>query len=424
VNTASGAPALRWGSATDVGRVRRVNEDGVLTRSPLFAVADGMGGHAAGEVASSVALTTLAAHLEAHLDTAPTLDADTVVAAVRAANAAVFDRAAERPDLRGMGTTLCAVVLTGAADRLVIVNVGDSRVYVVQDGALTQITRDHSYVEELVAAGALTREEARTHPHRNIVTRALGIEPSVQVDAWEVALTPGDRYLLCSDGLFGEVDDHVIAQVLAGVADPQEAAERLVRMANEHGGRDNITAAVVDVLVPGPALPVAATVNDIADTAAPLPDRAGPAAPAPTGPGRRRPRLRVSSVLFVLAVLAVLGIAVGAVQHQGRQGYFVTFGDTGRIEVFKGRPGGLLWVEPTPAGAFVLTRAELTPAWQARIAAGITFTGRNAVDEWYEALSRNPDVLATPPTTTAATTTTTTTTPATTASTTTTTIGP
>jgi hypothetical protein len=132
----------------------------------------------------------------------------------------------------------------------------------------------------------------------------------------------------------------------------------------------------------------------------------------------------VSSVLFVLAVLAVLGIAVGAVQHQGRQGYFVTFGDTGRIEVFKGRPGGLLWVEPTPAGAFVLTRAELTPAWQARIAAGITFTGRNAVDEWYEALSRNPDVLATPPTTTAATTTTTTTTPATTASTTTTTIGP
>jgi serine/threonine protein phosphatase PrpC len=423
VDTASGAPALRWGSATDVGRVRRVNEDGVLTRSPLFAVADGMGGHAAGEVASSVALTTLAAHL----DGTPALDADTVVAAVRAANAAVFDRAAERPDLRGMGTTLCAVVLTGAADRLVIVNVGDSRVYVVQDGALTQITRDHSYVEELVAAGALTRDEARTHPHRNIVTRALGIEPSVQVDAWEVALTPGDRYLLCSDGLFGEVDDHVIAQVLAGVADPQEAAERLVRMANEHGGRDNITAAVVDVLVPGPALAVTAAAADTtaaADTAT-APDRTGPADPASTRPGRRRPRLRVSSVLFVLAVLAVLGIAVGAVQHQGRQGYFVSFGDTGRIEVFKGRPGGLLWVEPSPAGAFVLTRAELTTAWQARIAAGITFTGRDAVDKWYEALSRNPGALASPPTTATTTTTTTiTTAPATTASTTTTTIGP
>jgi protein phosphatase len=394
---------LRWAAATDVGRVRRVNEDAVLAASPLFVVADGMGGHAAGEVASSLALDTLRETLGGKAQ--PSLDV--VVTAVRAANLAVFNKAAEQANLRGMGTTLCGLVLAGDGDRLVIVNVGDSRAYVLQDGALVQITRDHSYVEELVAAGELTRDEARTHPHRNIVTRALGIEPTVDVDAWQVALTPGDRYLLCSDGLFGEVDEDVLAQVLTNVTDPQEAADRLVRLANEQGGRDNISAVVVDVLAPGPALePPAAT----AHAPAPVEPAAAPPPSTPSTPSAtaRRRRVRVSSVLFALAVLAVIGVAIGAVQHYGGEGYYVAFGSDGRLEVYKGRQGGLLWVSPTRAGALPLSRDKLTPAWQARIADGITFTSRDAVDKWFGALSRNPTALAATASTTTTTTTTTT----------------
>jgi hypothetical protein len=157
-----------------------------------------------------------------------------------------------------MGTTLTAVAVMAAPDittRLVVVNVGDSRTYVRRSGRLRRVTVDHSYVQELVSTGHITEMEARNHPRRNIVTRALGIEPSVKVDTWVLPLVRGDRYVLCSDGLVDEVDDDEINSVLATVADPQEAAEALVLLANHHGGRDNTTVVVVDVLEgdePGP----------------------------------------------------------------------------------------------------------------------------------------------------------------------------
>ncbi len=240
--------AVRWGAATDVGRHRPVNQDSVLAERPLWVVADGMGGHAAGEVASQLALLTLREAARP----APGHPASTtqVAEAVRIANRAVLDRASADASLRGMGTTICALALVdeGAGPHLAVANVGDSRCYVFGDGQLTQVSRDHSYVEDLVAAGEITPAEALVHPRRHIVTRALGVEPIVDVDVWQRPLVVGERYLLCSDGLTNEVSDATLAHVLAQPDPPQVIADRLVAMANEAGGRDNITVLVVDVV--------------------------------------------------------------------------------------------------------------------------------------------------------------------------------
>ncbi|OWY63293.1 hypothetical protein B7486_53910, partial [cyanobacterium TDX16] len=243
---------LTWGEVTDTGQVRSINQDGAYAAEPLFAVADGMGGHRGGEVASAVALETLVGSVQE-------MTTDALVRGVQEANGAVFQRAAEDPDLRGMGTTLCAiaVVSDGSGERIGLVNVGDSRIYLLRDGTLQQLTEDHSLVESLLRQGRITADEAAVHPQRNILTRALGISSAVDVDAWEGPAVTGDRYLLCSDGLFNEVLEPVIEVTLRKLADPAEAARELVRLANEGGGRDNITAVVVDVEEgPGPVGPL------------------------------------------------------------------------------------------------------------------------------------------------------------------------
>lgn len=242
----SSLPALAWGAATDTGRVRSENEDSFVAEPMIFVVADGMGGHQAGEVASAIAATTLSERLSTGA-----ASVDVAVAAVVEANASIFQGAHNNLDQRGMGTTLTAmVVLTdqGSGARLAVLNVGDSRTYCLRNGRLRRVTLDHSYVQELVSTGHITEAEARNHPRRNIVTRALGIEPNVRVDTWVVPFVRGDRYVLCSDGLVDEVDDDEIASVLAVHASPQAAAEGLVAVANRNGGRDNVTVVVVDSL--------------------------------------------------------------------------------------------------------------------------------------------------------------------------------
>jgi protein phosphatase len=235
---------LRWGAATHQGLVRDMNEDAYAAEPGLFVVADGMGGHSAGEVASAIAVDTLRRAAGDGYRRA-----DDVSVAVRLANASIRAEAGARSDRAGMGTTITAlVVLDPEQHLLALANVGDSRTYRLRAGRLSRLTVDHSYVEELVREGQITAEEARLHPRRNIVTRALGIDPAVEVDTWTITAATGDRYVLCSDGLVDEVPDHEIDDLLSGVADPQEAAEQLVAMANRHGGRDNVTVVVVDVL--------------------------------------------------------------------------------------------------------------------------------------------------------------------------------
>lgn len=253
---------LRSGSATDVGKVRSVNQDLVLESPTLFAVADGMGGHVGGEVASKVALDALGASFS-HQPSITGLEQ-----AVRDANSVVWGQGQANSELHGMGTTMTAAALvTGSDGRDVIAlaNVGDSRAYVFSNSTLTQVTVDHSLAEEKVRLGELSEAEAAVHPHRHILTRALGVASEVDVDLWQLHLHSGDRLLMCSDGLTNEVDATRIAEVLAATSDPTEAAGELVAAANENGGNDNITVLIVDILVgddEASMVPVAAPVSE------------------------------------------------------------------------------------------------------------------------------------------------------------------
>jgi PPM family protein phosphatase len=234
---------LDIGSATSTGLVRTTNEDSALVGSRLFAVADGMGGHAAGEVASAIAV----AHLRP-LDGRDDLGPDTIRLALAAANAAIGDAAAANPEQAGMGTAVTglALVTLAGSPHWAVFNIGDSRVYRYAAGALTLLTEDHSETAELVAAGLLTPEQARTSPRRHVITRALGATRSPEPDQWVSPAVGDDRFLLCSDGLTGELEDAEIAEVLREVRDAQGAADELVRRAVAAGGRDNVTVIVVD----------------------------------------------------------------------------------------------------------------------------------------------------------------------------------
>ncbi|HVF07183.1 MAG TPA: Stp1/IreP family PP2C-type Ser/Thr phosphatase, partial [Actinomycetota bacterium] len=222
--------------ATDLGRVREVNEDSFLVEAPLYAVADGMGGHRGGDVASRLALETI----ETLLHRVDTSLADRV----REANRAVYERSTADQRVSGMGTTLTAVVVDRGTVQLA--HVGDSRAYLLRAGGLRQITHDHTLVARMVKAGEITRDEAAVHPHRNVVTRSLGTEPTVQVDEGTISLLDEDRVLICSDGLTGMVAEQQIQAILEAEPDPQRAADRLVKAANRAGGVDNITVIVLD----------------------------------------------------------------------------------------------------------------------------------------------------------------------------------
>jgi protein phosphatase len=465
---------LRWGAATDPGRVRPDNEDNLLAEPTVFVVADGMGGHRAGEVASALAVDLLRSRLAA-----PGADLEQVVAAIAEVNGDIYRAAMGNPDQQGMGTTVTALVVISAGDestddgasattttttadddaadgeaapstpneQLALVNVGDSRTYLLRHGRLRRVTVDHSYVQELVATGHITDDEARTHPRRNIVTRALGIDPAVRVDAWTLPLVRGDRFLLCSDGLVDEVRDDEIVGVLDTVTDPQVAADELVALANRQGGRDNITVIVVDVLAgadpPDPDTELdlepawedggtestwavdepegeATEFDDLAALvagddpataeAAADPTRATTASAAtttepaagPTPPRRRRRRLL--GFLGALGVLAVLVLAFVIASAYARRGYFVAFDDEGVVVIYRGRTDGFLWFDPTVEAPADLTREALDERSIDRVDAQFRFDSREAAENFIA------QQLATTTTTTTSTTTTTTTT--------------
>lgn len=228
-----------FGCRTDIGRVRAHNEDSLAAAPPLFVVCDGMGGHAAGEVASEIAVNVIA-------DLAPThADAEALGQAVEAANHAIIRAAREGRGRTGMGTTCTAAVLDH--ERLIIAQVGDSRAYLLHKGGLQQLTRDHSLMADMLESGQITPAEAKVHPKRSVITRALGSSPRTQPDLYEINVEPGDRLLLCTDGLSGMLENDEIARTLSRESDPQECASQLVDEANAAGGVDNITAIVVDV---------------------------------------------------------------------------------------------------------------------------------------------------------------------------------
>jgi protein phosphatase len=382
---------LRSGSATDTGLVRSVNQDLAVETPTLFAVADGMGGHAGGEVASRLAVDELKAAFGRQPTGAGLSDA------VTEANAVVWAHSRENPELRGMGTTLTAVALVneGGRDVLALVNVGDSRSYRFHGGELSQITTDHSLAEEMVRTGELTSTEAALHPHRHILTRALGVSTDVAVDLWRIQPVRGDRYLLCSDGLTNELGADQISEVLASVSDPRQAAELLVQAARTHGGSDNITVVVVDVVVgeDDDDVPTVAAVNS--DFGSPL----APAEGAPEGaaelypgsvehqaPPSRRERRRAKrrerrlargrrlitfrTLLFVILLGAVVYGALAAVRWYDTNSYFVGV-DHNELIIYQGRIGGFLWYKPQVVDRTAVTTADVPSRYLSNLQAGV-----------------------------------------------------
>ena len=385
---------LSGAAATDVGRVRQMNEDRYLVGDGIYAVADGVGGHQAGEVAAETAVEALS---ERFTDRQP----QGLLDAVQEANAAVWQLAQENAERRGMGTTLIvlALVENNGEDQLAIANVGDSRAYLFQRGDLLQVSEDHSLVEELVREGQLTPEEAQVHPQRSIITRALGMEPEIAVDIWTLTPYAGDRILLCSDGLTNEVSPDRIAATLRQLNDPQEAARDLVRQARAQGGNDNITVVVVDVVEDGGRAEAAS--KEVGRTGTAPSPSAGPprtqtdadgggwppgegrtgtgaarattatATRARTTAGRQLPPLapeprprrftwRVG--LFFVVFLAIFGVIIGSIVWYARSAYFVGVDDANQVAVFKGRPGGFLWFQPTLVDRYDVTLDQLLPA--------------------------------------------------------------
>ena len=309
---------LRVGARTDVGRVRKGNEDSFTAQEPLFAVADGMGGHQGGEVASSVALEIL-----------ETGDG-TLEELVRRANDEVFRRAAQDPRLAGMGTTLTAIRRDG--DVLRLAHVGDSRAYLLRDDSIQRLTKDHTVVERLVDEGRLTSEEAEIHPQRSILTRALGVDDSLQVDQGAIEPQPGDRLLLCSDGLTGMIDEEAITRILAEHADdPQAAADALVDAANAAGGQDNITAVVIDI-EEGTSTAAAAAARPAARPAT---------TPRPAPARDRLPR----ALLGIVGVLVVIGAGLWLVKAMWVDNQYYVGEADGNVAVFRGIPAAPLGIE-------------------------------------------------------------------------------
>jgi protein phosphatase len=233
-------------AGSDVGRTRSGNEDSYFCGRTVFAVADGLGGHQGGEVASAAAVAPLAA-LDGREFADPDQAAEALAVAIREANSAILDRAAGDPGLWGMGTTMTAAAVAGDS-HLQLAHVGDSRAYLLRDGDLEQLTTDHTVVGELVRRGRLTPEQAAIHPERSILTRAVGLDPRVLVDTPDpVGLRPGDQVLLCSDGLTEAVADDRIAELLSAGADGETACRSLIDAANTAGGPDNITVVLIRV---------------------------------------------------------------------------------------------------------------------------------------------------------------------------------
>ena len=344
--------AARSGALSDIGLHRKTNEDTFVVAPPLFAVCDGMGVAQAGEVASGLAAETLAAAVA---------EGRPLLAAAEQANAAVFLRANEDSDHSGMGTTLTALVLAGDTGHFV--HIGDSRAYLLRDGTLEQLSDDHSLVGEMVRDGRLSEEEAASHPHRSILSRALGTEAQARIDEFEVDLRAGDVLLLCSDGLSGPVPAEAIRKAL-GRVDPEDAAAKLIAEARKHGGPDNITAVVlrfdgplaaveeVTLVVPADeaataVLPARDEAPDEAATAVlpardevpdEAPDEEGaadvPAAPAAPSRNARRRLGWLAVVLTFLTVVACAGaLTVSTVFYVGV--------DDGRLAIYSGLPATL-----------------------------------------------------------------------------------
>ncbi|WP_433081972.1 PP2C family protein-serine/threonine phosphatase [Dactylosporangium sp. CA-052675] len=385
---------LRYAARSDRGLIRSGNQDSVYAGPRLLAVADGMGGMAAGDVASNIVIATMAPLDE---DVPGNAMIDTLRGAVDLANQQIRDAVEENPAMEGMGTTLTAMLFSGS--KMGMVHIGDSRAYLVRDGEFAQVTKDDTYVQMLVDEGRISLEEANSHPQRSLLTRALdGRDADPEYSVRQVK--PGDRYLLCSDGLSGVVSAETIESTLREYVDPNQCAGRLIELALRGGGPDNITVIVADVtdedIVEARPIVGGAAAQDrgmatSADQSMSSARGAALAAPRPPVPddeaeqrasaavstredGEQRSRrhpVRTAILLVVLLGLLGGGLWYGWSVTQSR--YYVGATDAGRIAIFKGVPGKVAWLELSEVymESPTLTLDDLTPAAQGTVKQGI-----------------------------------------------------
>lgn len=355
VDTKTSSSRFDSGFATDVGKIRNMNQDFLAVSDSLFVVADGMGGHRGGEAASEIAVKKI---IERQRYSTVQSFRDQFIEA----NTTVRSEAGRNADWEGMGTTLCGITLISPGEdgkeKLAIANIGDSRIYLLSQGLFSQVTEDHSLVEEMRREGKITAQEAEIHPHRNIITRALGIDEEANVDCWELPIHKGDRFLLCSDGLTNEVATSEIHSILATVDSPQEAAELLVDLANTSGGNDNITVVVVDVkegeISPEPSTLAPISLNtpsqspsgSLTPSTSSFENRPEDATEWETTPENIR-----KLIITALVMLLIIGVFIG---RYARDNYFVSFEQIGetsiensQILLYQGRTSSILWFDPT-----------------------------------------------------------------------------
>lgn len=345
--------AFAYAGVTDLGRLRDHNEDAFLIAPFALAVADGLGGHAAGEVAARITVETIERDLKRDTRRDP---ADALAAAIAEANQAIIERAAASEQLSGMGTTVTAAVLRDSD--LTIAHVGDSRAYLLRDGALTQLTEDHSLVWGLVKEGRLTPEEAAAHPQRSVITRALGTAPTVEVDIVRKTLLPGDRILLATDGLTSVVESPLIARGLGENAALGDIGAELVALANARGGPDNITVVLAEY----------------------------------TGsPARHAAKSRVwpRIIAVTLAFLVLAGLALGAIWVLTSHNYYLAPAG-GRVAVYRGLPDPVAGIRL--ARIYKVTGIRVTDLpiqYQERLRAGMAVTGTAEADRVISELDRS-----------------------------------
>jgi serine/threonine protein phosphatase PrpC len=389
----------RYAAATDTGLVRQSNQDAVYADESLAVIADGMGGHAAGEVAAAMSIEMVrdGFHLSQSVEG--------LVEAIQGANEAVLRDAREDPAHFGMGTTIIAVGLTYDFEGVVsptLVHVGDSRAYQLRDGALRQLSDDHSVAEEWVRMGRLTPEEAAVHPRRHQLTRGVGVEDTIAIDVASISAAVGDRILLCSDGLSNELDADTLARLASAPNGLEIAIEQLISAAKVAGGHDNISVILLEFdEVNVPSAPVRRTMSS------------APPVAAPTKTKATRKHRRLVSWRACLGLLAFLGVVAGAVAIVRWYAYstFYLGNDAGSIAIYQGEPQGVLWFHPLLRVETSYHSADLRPVDERALAATISeptlksaFTyAKYLHDEW----SVSPAAGSTTTTTTVSVTTTT-----------------
>lgn len=338
----------RYAAATDTGLVRQNNQDAVYVDDHLAIVADGMGGHAAGDVAATMTIASVRDVFAMR----PSVDG--LFHAIEAANREVLEDASENPEHFGMGTTVIAIGLTEDASGVAsptLVHVGDSRAYQLRDGALRRLSDDHSVAEEWVRMGRLTPQEAAVHPRRHQLTRGVGVEATIAVDVASLEAIAGDRILLCSDGLSNELSDNTLAQLASAPRPLNEAVEDLISAAKSAGGRDNISAVLLEFVdVDVAATPIKRTISS---------------APAPVAAvssnSYQRPRRRLTWRVWAVTLI-LLGVAAGfvAIVHWYAYSTYYLANDAGTVAIYQGQPSGVLWYHPKLVLSTTFSMSQLT----------------------------------------------------------------